>query len=214
MKQEMLCVESYKVFRTVMGTVESHEWLWRPAELLMFGAFKWHMDPPSTGDPAELVCFLEHCLLERESGLVRDEPIERIMLAPAGATADELNGGLEKVDFTEPLFFDGICRALRNEASYRLRRTTVTFLRHLDAQFFDPNKTVSKEQASALMSGWSISAKELWDKCLNPVLAEALISTLMGLLHSPFWREHIPTERWDILRIVSSLDSNLPGSLH
>lgn len=213
-KQEMLCIESYKVFRAVMGTVESDDWLWRPVELLMFGAFKWHMEPPSTGDPAELVRFLRHCLLERESGLVRDEPIERIMLALAGATADELGGGLEKVDFTEPLFFDGICHALEKEAPYRLRRATVVFLRHLDAQLFDPNKTFSEEQAAALMSGWSVSARESWDKSLNTVLAESLVTTLMGLLHSPFWREHIPAERWDILRIIGSLGGSLPRSLH
>jgi len=214
MKQEMLCVESYKIFRMVMGTVELYKWLWGPAELLMFGAFKWHMEPPSTGDPAELVRFLRHSLLERESGLVRDEPIERIMLALAGATADELGGGLEKVDFTEPLFFDGICRALGKEAPYRLRRATVAFLRHLDAQFFDPNKMFSEEQATTLVSGWSVSARESWDKNLNPVLAEALVTTLMGLLHSPFWREHIPAERWDILRIIGSLGGSLPRSLY
>jgi len=214
LKQEMLCVESYKLFRMAMATVESDDWLWRPAELLMFGAFKWHMQPPFVGDPAELVGFLRHCLLEQERGIVRDGPIERAMLALAGASADELGGGLSGVDFTEPLFFNGICNALRKDAPYRLRRATVAFLRHLDAQFFDTEKSFGNDQATKLVSRWSISARESWDKDLNPVMAEALVTTLMGLLGSPFWREHIPTERWDILRLISSLGGKLPPSFY
>ena len=35
LKQEILCVESYKFFRTVMTTIESDDWLWLPAELLI-----------------------------------------------------------------------------------------------------------------------------------------------------------------------------------
>jgi len=68
---------------------------------------------------------------------------------------------LEKDDFTEPVFFDGICRTLEKEAPYRLRHAAVAFLRHLDGQFFDPNKTFSEdsEQAAALMFRWSVSAR-------------------------------------------------------
>lgn len=214
LKQGMLCVESYRVFRTVMGNVESHSWLWFPARLLLFGAFKWGMEPPPTGDPAELVHFLEHCLLEQKKGSIQDEPIERVMLALAGATADELGGGLERVDFTEPLFFDGICHALREGAPYELRRATVAFLRHLDSHFFDTDKTFTQEQATTFVSLWSVSAKESWGKKLNTVLAEALVTTLMGLLDSAFWRSYIPGDLWDILRIASSLDDNLPRSLY
>ena len=214
LKQKMLCVESYQVLRAVMVNVESNVWLWRPAELLLFGAFKWHMEPPPIGDPADLMHFLKHCLLEQKRGLDQDEPIERIMLALGGATADELGNGLESFDFTEPLFLDGICHALRKGAPYQLRRATVAFLRHLDAQIFDTNKTFNKKQAIELVSRWSVSAKESWDKTLNPVLAEALVTVLMGLLDSPFWRELIPEDLWDILRIIGSLDGNLPRSLH
>ena len=215
LKQEMLCVESYKVFRTVMANVtEPDSWLWRPAELLMVGAFKWQMEPLFIGDPAELVNFLRHCLSEQGRGHNRDEPIERIMLALAGATVDKLGDGLTRIDFTEPLLLNGIRDALREEAPYRLRRATVTFLRHLDAQLFDTNRIFSEEQATTLVSRWSISAKESWGKGLNPLLAEALVTTLMGLLDSPFWREYIPRERWDILQIIGAIGGNLPRSLH
>ena len=214
LKQGMLCVESYRLFRTVMATVESDDWLWRPAELLLIGAFKWHMEPPFVGDPTDLVHLLRHCLLEQQTGLVRDEPIERIMLALGGATADELGEGLARIDFTEPLLLNGICHALRKDAPYRLRRATVAFLRHLDSQFFETNKRFNEEQATALVSGWSTSAKESWDKGLHRAIAEALVTTLMGLLDSPFWRDHVPKDRWDILRLVSGLDGELPHSLH
>ena len=214
LKQEMLCVESYKLFRSVIATVESENWLWRPAELLMVGAFKWHMKPPFVGDPAELVHLLRRCLLEQEKGSVQDEPIERIMLALGGASADELGGGLARFDFTDPLFFNGICHALRKDAPYRLRRAAVAFLRHLDSQLFDTNKTFDEEKATALIFGWSISAKESWDKDLRPVTMEALVTTLTGLLDSPFWRVYIPKERWDILQLISSLGGELPRSLY
>lgn len=214
LKQEILCVESYRVFRTVMGNAESHSQLWLPAELLLFGAFKWDMEPPPIGNPVELVCFLEHCLLEQQRETVQDGPIERVMLALAGATAGELGDGLERVDFTEPLFFDGICHALRQGAPYELRRATVAFLRHLDSRLFATNKTFTEKQATTFVSRWSISAKESWGKKLNPLLAEALVTTLMGLLDSTFWRSYIPEDRWDILRIVGSLNDNLPRSLY
>jgi len=214
LKHEMLCVESYKLFRTVMTTVESDDWLWCPAGLLLIGAFKWHMKPPFVGDPAELVHFLRRCLLEQEKGLVQDEPIERIMLALGGASADELGEGLTRVDFAEPLFLNGICYALRKNAPYRLRRATVAFLRHLDSQLFDTNQTFCEEQVIALVSGWSISAKESWDKDLRRVTMEALVATLMGLLDSPFWRDRIPKERWDILRLITGLGGELPRSLY
>jgi hypothetical protein len=214
LKQRELCAESYKLFRTVMAAVESDNWLWKPAELLMVGAFKWNAELPPVGDPAELVDLLRHCLLEQEAqGLVRDEPIEHIMLALGGAT-DKIGEGLARVDFTEPLFINGICHALRKDAPYRLRRATVAFLRHLDAQFFNANKTFDKEQSTELVSKWSTSAKESWDKDLTQVLAEALVTTLMGLLDSPFWRDHIPKERWDILRLISGLGGKLPRSLY
>jgi hypothetical protein len=64
------------------------------------------------------------------------------------------------------------------------------------------------------MSKWSTSAKESWDKDLTQVLSEALVTTLMGLLDSPFWRDHIPKERWDILRLISGLGGKLPRSLY
>ena len=64
--------------------------------------------------------------LEQESGSVRDEPIERIMLAlggGGGVTADEpLGGGLKKVDFTESLFFNEIYHTLRKGPPYRIPR--------------------------------------------------------------------------------------------
>ena len=214
LKQGMLCVESYRLFRTVVATVESDNLLWHPAELLVIGAFKWHMKPPFVGDPAELVHFLRHCLLEQENGLDRDQPIERIMLALGGATADEIGEGLAKIDFTEPLFLKGICHALRKEAPYRLRRATVAFLRHLDAQFFDTKHTFGQEQVTALISGWSASAKESWDENPHRTILEALVTTLMGLLGSPFWRDHIPKERWDILQLIGSLGGKLPHPLY
>ena len=211
LKHEMLCVESYKLFRTVTATMGSDVWLWCAAKLLLVGAFKWHMKPPFVGDPAELVQFHRRCLEEQTN---QDEPIERIMLALGGASAEELGGGLARFDFTEPLFFDGICHALRKDAPYRLRRATVAFLRHLDSQLFDTNKTFGEEQASALVSGWSVSAKESWDKDLRRVTMEALVTTLMGLLDSPFWRDRIPKERWDILQLISGLGGELPRSLY
>lgn len=208
LKQEMLCAESYNLFRTVIATVDPDDWLWRPAELLMVGAFKWQMDPPSVEDSEGLVYFLRRCLSEQEKGVVQDEPIERIMLALGGVAAGEIGGGLA---FTEPPFLNGIYYALREDAPYLLRRATVIFFRHLDTQFFDTFRT---KQAAELVSRWSTSAKESWDKDLCQVLAEALVTTLMELLDSPFWRDHIPKERWDILRLISGLGGKLPRPLY
>ena len=206
LKQEMVCVESYKVFLKIMNTVDSDNWFWRPAELLLIGAFKWGITRPAIGDPAPLMRFLAHCLSEQEQGVVLDVPVERIMLALAGAPAGVIGAGIAKVDFTEPLFFDGICHALRNGAPYLLGRATVTFLRHLDAQFFNTNKTFSKDQIDKFVPRWSSSAQESWETEHGRFLAEAVFGTLMGMLDSPFWREYIPQDQWSILTLLGGTD--------
>ena len=202
LKQERLYVESYDLFLTIMANVDSDNRLWRLAELSLIGAFQWAPHPrPHVGDPASLIRFLEYCLSEQEGGNVVVLPLERVFLALASAPSEVINEGISRVDFTQALFFNGICRALRKGAPYLLRRATVTFLRHLDAQFFNTNKTFSSDQVDEFISGWSSSAGESLERVHGPLLPGALFGTLLGLLDSPFWRRHIPPERWNILTL-------------
>lgn len=220
LKQEEACVESFGLFHTVAAAVDEHSdrLLWHPVELSLVGAFNWDGFRPWVGDPSALVRILRLCLLEQDRGMGRDGPIENIMFALAAASADEIGKGLAEVDFTEPLFFNGICRALRENAPYRLRRATVIFLRHLDTQLFGVDilkKGFSNGQINALMSDWSASAKESWDTKQHPLLRQALVTTLLGLLDSPFWRKFIPSERWDMLKLLGGIDDELvPPSLY
>ena len=215
LKQKEVCIQSAELFRTIMTDVASDGSLWRPAGLSLAGAFKWDMVRPVVKDTVPFMCFLRRCLSEQEGGLPRDEPIEYVIHAIAAAPADEVSEGLARVDFTEPLFFDGICHALRKDATTRLRRLTVILLRHLDAQYFNTNKTFSKEQATVLVDRWSASGKISWDTKLHPVLGEALVTTLMGLLDSQFWREYIPEERWDIFKLLGGVnEAHLPHSFY
>ena len=216
LKHEVLCAESYKLFLAIMDTVDSDDWLWGPAELSLIGAFKWKTTRPLVGDSASLLRFLAHCFSEEQGkGTVMDIPVERVMLALAGAPTEVINDGLARVDFTQPLFFNGICHALRDGAPYRLRRATVTFLRHLDAQLFNANGPLSEDQANTLVPRWSASAHESWETEQGAPLAEALLATLMGMLDSPFWREHIPQERWSILTLLGGMDEeNMPPSFY
>jgi len=108
------------------------------------------------------------------------------MSALAGIPAEVVGEGVAKIDFTRPLFFNGICHVLRNGTPYLPRHATVTFLCHLDAQFFNTNKTFSVDQVNAFVSGWSSSAQESWGAERGRFLAEALFGTLMGMLDSPF----------------------------
>jgi hypothetical protein len=215
LKDKAACVESFELFRTIVAAVDSDDWFWRPAELLLVGAFKWNGFRPVVGDPTDLLDFLRRCLLDQEKGLVRDNPIEQIMFALGGAPADEISEGLAKVDFTEALFFNGLCHALRKGAPYRLRRATVAFLRHLDTQLFDTNTTFTEEQATNLVSRWSTSAQESLSVSAHSLLIRASVTTLLGFLNSPFWRRFIPDERWDILRHLNGIDDELiPPSLY
>jgi len=199
-----------------MESVNADNSLWHPAELLLIGAFKWDDNLAIVRDPSALVNFLQHCLLEQEQcRMVRDKPIEDIFCALAAYSSEDLKRGLAVVDFTQPLFVNGFCLALRRDAPYRLRRATVALLRHLESQLFAANTTVTDGQARELTVGWSNSARESWDKKQHPALREALISTLMGLLDSPFWREYIPIERWDFLNLIGGADeTELPPSFY
>lgn len=215
LRWEEVCVQSAELFRTVMADVVSDSWLWHPAELLLTSAFKWDMFRPVVKDPTPFVDFLRHCLSEQAKGLLRDEPIEQIMHAIAAASTDEISQGLERVDFTGPLFFDGICHALRKDAPLRLQRLTVIFLRHLDSQYFNSNNAFSDDQATTLVTRWSASGKISWDTRLHHVLGQALITTFMGLLDSPFWRKYIPEERWDVLTLLGGVgEGQLPRSFY
>ena len=215
LKQETLCVESYKLFLKIMDTVDLDSWFWCTAELSLIGAFKWKITRPHVGDPTSLVRFLAHCFSEQERGTVLDVPVERIMLALAGAPAEVIGAEIAKVDFTGPLFFNGICHALRNGAPYLLRRAAVTFLRHLDSQFFNTNKTLSMDQIDKFVPVWSSSAQESWETERGRFLAESLFGTLMGMLDSPFWREHIPHDRWSILTLLGGMDEEqIPPSFY
>ena len=68
----------------MVATVDSDNWFWHPAELLLVSAFKWNQFRPFVEDPAGLLDFLWRCLLDQEKGLVRDQPIEQIMFALGG----------------------------------------------------------------------------------------------------------------------------------
>jgi len=210
LKHQVACTESFKLFRTIVAAVDSDNWFWRPAELLLVGAFKWNGFRPFVEDPEGLLEFLRRCLLDQERGLARDQPIEQIMFALGGAPEGEISAGLAGVDFSEPLFFNGLCHALRKDAPYRLRRGTVAFLRHLDTQLFDTNTTIfTEEQAGKLVSAWSASAGESLEVSGHSLLARASMTTLLGLLDSTFWREFIPDERWDILKYLNGIDDEL-----
>lgn len=216
LKQETLCVESYKLFLAIMTIVDSDDhWLWGPAELSLIGAFKWKTTRPFVGDPKSLVRFLARCFSKQENGAEQDVPVERVMLALAGAPAEVIGEGLARVDFTQPLFFNGICCALRNDAPYRLRRATVTFLRHLDAQFFNAKRKISKDQLDAFVPRWSASAHESWQTEEGGLLAEALVATFLGMLNSPFWQENIPQERWSVLTLLGGMgEAHIPPSFY
>jgi hypothetical protein len=214
LNEDKLCTESYKLFLAIMDTADSDDRFRRPAELSLIGAFKWGtLNRPHVGDPTSLLRFLEYCLLEQEKGVAVDVPVERIMLALAGAPIEVISDGIAKFDFTLPLFFNGICRALGSDVPYHLRRATNAFLRHLDAQFFNTNKTFSAAQVDAFISGWSSSAQELLKKEPGRFLNQSLFSTLMGMLDSPFWREHIPKDQWNILTLLGPMPKeNIPPS--
>ena len=210
LKHKTACVGSFQLFRMVAATVDSDNWLWRPAELLLVGAFGWNSFRPPVGDPTDLLSFLRCCFSDQEvKGLARDEPIEQIMFALGGAPAGEIREGLAKVDFTEPLLFDGLCHALRNGAPYRLRRATVAFLGHLDTQLFDTSKTFTEEQATRFISGWSASTRESLSVSKHRLLVQASVTTLLGLLNSQFWRKFIPDEHWDTLRHLYGIDDEM-----
>ena len=216
LKHETLCIESYRLFLTIMDTVDSNKaWLWHPAALSLIGAFKWKVARPHVEKPASLMRFLTHCLSEEEKGVVLDLPVERMMLALAGAPTEVIQDAIAGVDFTHPLFFNGICRALRSGAPYLLRRATVTFLRHLDKQLFNTNNIFSEGQVREFIAGWSSSAGESWGTDHGRLLAEALFGTLMGMLDSPFWRGHIPQDRWSILTLLGGMDEGqIPPSFY
>jgi len=84
LKHKVVCAESFELFRTIVATTNSDNWFWRPAELLLVGAFKWNRFRSFFGDPADLLNSSRRCFLDQENGLLRDEPIGQIIFALGG----------------------------------------------------------------------------------------------------------------------------------
>jgi hypothetical protein len=215
LKHKKLYAESYNLFLKIMANVNLDNWLWRPAELSLSCAFKWDTSRPLIGNPASLVHFLEHCLSEQGRDIVVNLPVDRVMLALADAPSEAMSKELT-IDFTRPLFFNRICQclALRDDVPHLLRRATITFLPHLDAQFFNTNKTFSEDQVNEFISAWFSSAEESLGKEHDGSFLEALFATLMGLLDSPLWRKHIPRERWSFLTSLKMVEGPAPPSFY
>ncbi|KAF9782787.1 hypothetical protein BJ322DRAFT_172236 [Thelephora terrestris] len=198
-----------------MSDVATNPWLWYPAELSLIGAFKWGIPRPHVTDPAPLVVFLAHCFSEQERGVLVDVPVERTMLALAGAPAEVIGDGISRVDFTQPLFFNGICRALQNGAPHLLRSATFTFLRHLDDQLFNKNKTFTEDQVNEFISGWFSSARVLSENEHDSLLEESLGGMYIGFLDSSFWRDHIPQDRWGFtVSLTDTAQDRAPPSFY
>jgi hypothetical protein len=214
LKYDKACDGNYALFRSIMGTVHTDHWLWYPAQLSFTGAFGWDVSLPSIGDPKEMLGFLEHCLATQEPGVVQDYPIERVFCALGfSANEEDWRRSREIIDFSQPQFINGFCRALRRGASYLLRRSTVFILPHLDEQLFVTGSKIllpSPIQAETLVNGWcSAVTVALKEKPTDP-LKRSAVTTLFSLIDSPFWRKYIPGERLTILTYASVIDDELP----
>ena len=214
-KDDRVCDSSYTLFRRIMPTVNLDNWYWHPAWLSFRGAFGWDSSLPPVGDPGEMLDFLERSLVIQESGINQDELIERVFCALA-FSADE---GVWRrihgiVDFSQPLFVNGLRHALRSGAPYLLKRSTVFILPSLDGRLFrsniNPGVLPDPASAKSIVTGWSSAVMEALKKNATDHLKWSAVTTLFSFMDSPFWREYIPPERLSILEYASVIRNEVP----
>ena len=214
-KDDRVCDSSYTLFRRIMPTVHSDNWYWHPAWLSFRGAFGWDSSLPPVGGPEEMLDFLKQSLVIQESGIDQDELIERVFCALAFSADEEVWRRIhEIVDFSEPLFVNGLRHALRRSAPYLLKRSTVFILPSLDEQLFksNVNSRVPPDPASAMsiVAGWSSAVVKALKENATDHLKWSAVTTLFSFMDSPFWRKYIPPERLSILGYASVIRNEVP----
>ena len=205
LRDRRISSRSYSLFRTLVGKADAinelGNELWLPARLCLRGAYSANpADVPQVGDPKQLLIFLRYHMQKR--AIFGSRPIRWVFAALVVASNEETERGLAAHSFTDPLFIDTTIEALEHKDFTPLRKSAIFLLVKLDSQLFTTDEAFKDpNRASRFVTAWSSAIHEfLGDNSPPHQVEKAVLKVLLAIAHLPCLREHLPKERWSLLK--------------
>ena len=201
LRDRRICARSYSLFRIIVDKANQKSELWSPARLCLQGAYSSRPgDVPQVGDPKHLLEFLHYHMRERTS--VGNRPIHNVFTALVVASDEDTDRGLATYKFTDPLFIDTTIEALEQKDFPLLRKSTIFLLVKLDGHLFTTDEAFKdREKASRFVTAWSCAISEfLGDPSPTHQVERAVVKVLLAIAYLPCLRQHLPKERWTLIK--------------
>jgi len=134
------------------------------------------------------------------------QPIENILRAIAYASNETTLEGLERFDFTDELFVDGIRKAVEEDRPFKTRKAALffIFMPIIQDKWFDDSleDVMSDEAKDEFCENWGSAVKEIEH---TVGVRKATCATLFGMLNSEKWRSHIVKDALKLMMYFSDL---------
>lgn len=208
LQDNAVATNSYSLLHVILSSSLEKEELWAAARLAIDGAYKWDTFLPWVEDPEDIFkCLVHHFAIQAkgEDDIAR-QPIENTLRAIAYASNRTTLEGLEKFDFTDKLFVDGIRKAVEEDRPFEMRKAALFFMPIIQDKWFDDSleDVMSDEAKDEFCENWRSAVKGI-EHTVD--VRRAICATLFGMLNSEKWRSHIGK---DALKLMVYF-SDLPG---
>ena len=132
------------------------------------------------------------------------QPIENVLRAIAYASNKTTLEGLEKFDFADKLFVDGVRKAVEEDRPFEMRKAALFFVSIIQDKWFDDSleDVMSDEAKDEFCENWGSAVKEIEH---TVSVRKATCATLFGMLNSEKWRSHIVGDALKLMMYFSDL---------
>jgi len=207
---------SYEMFKTIMASDDLTDQHWEATRLLVEGAWTQNIEdsPPPLGEPTEILKFLDYHLGLQGAG---EDHGSSITLAMDAILTNGRRYGdwaqppplivecVGKFDCLSPSFIRGVRSALCPDNAFRLRGRVIGLIALISNQLFNsPTPVIEPEEMSEFSD--HIAAYMIDHVHHEPQIWRRGLTIFLEMLHSPKWRDHIPTGFWSILAYCAEAD--------
>ena len=200
-----VATESYHLFRTVMRTPVSPVYLrekWEASRLALHGAYKGG-DLPPVNDPQDVLTFLNYHFELALKGKGQDGPIQDALCALAYAHNHTTIDALGRFDLAQESFVRGIRFAFKTHRPHELREAALFFLTLIGDTWFDAAHRICPGEMKSFCEDWVTTVDSVGHT--SDARKAAILTALLHMMNSPYWRPHIPEGKWKLLEYYPSV---------
>jgi hypothetical protein len=206
LENETVCENSYDLFRVILSSSFEKEEIWAAARLAIHGAYKWDSYIPWIEDPDDIIKFLAYHFAIQAKGEdeVAMQPIEDVLRAVAYGSNETTREGLEKFNYTDKLFVDGIRKAFEEGRPFQTRKAALFLMPIIQDKWFDDSleDVMSDEEKDGFCKDWGSAVDEI-EHATD--VKHALCATFFAMLNSQRWRSHIEKDKLKLVEYFTDL---------